>query len=546
MTLVDLRELGEPRSIQTDLCIVRSGPAGASIAKEFAGSTVQVMLIEGGGTEQTHANQALYDFENIGVARFSPQGLPRNRILGGTSYTWAGRCASFDDIDLERRVWVPNSGWPISPMDVHPFLDRAGEYLGIGPNVYDDHLWKKLGIAPPRPLIDPIRLKSQFWQISKDGRNAGEPTRFSRTIAAIDAPNVNVLTHANLTHVNTSADGTRVESLEISTMEGKRLEIKAKIVVLACGGIENARLLLASNRIVPNGVGNAHDLVGRFLMDHPRCALGWFQPNRSAAIQDRFGGYLLDDEKARHHYLHGLALSPELQRKEQLLNCAAFSAPVPSADDPWTAMKLLLGRAKPKLATPELERPGLSSKQLATVIRHLPGLLNNAYRRVVKRRTSIIRAQEMALSCWVEQAPDASSRVTLAERTDALGMPLSRIDWRIGELERRSVLRLSELIGLELRRIGLPEHSPNTGLSNDIDWRSNFIDSCHPMGTTRMANSPKQGVVDRNCQVHGVAGLYIAGSSVFPTSGHCNPTLMIVALAIRLADWLKLNEFSSS
>jgi choline dehydrogenase-like flavoprotein len=122
-------------------------------------------------------------------------------------------------------------------------------------------------------------------------------------------------------------------------------------------------------------------------------------------------------------------------------------------------------------------------------------------------------------------------------------MSLPRIDWRIGELERRSVLRMSELIRLELRRIGLPDYSPNAGISDDVKWRSHFIDALHPMGTTRMASSSKQGVVDPNCKIHGVAGLYVAGSSVFPTAGHANPTLMIVALAIRLADWLKQSEF---
>jgi len=544
MEPVDLRELeGEPRSIHTDLCIVGSGPAGASIAKEFAGLTIQVLVIEGGGEEQTPANQALYDVENVGVARMT-QELVRNRVLGGSSHTWTGRCVSFDDIDFQCRTWVPNSGWPISPIEVLPFLERAREYLGIGPNVYSDNLWKKLEV--PQPPFDPTRLRSQFWQFSRDSRNAHEPTRFSRTIASIDEPNVKVLTYANVTHVNTSTDGPRVESLEIRTLEGKRFEVKAKTVVLACGGIENARLLLASNRVVPNGVGNAHDLVGRFLMDHPRCTLGWFDPNRSAAIQDCFGHYRLDDEKGRHVYLHGVALSPAIQRKEHLLNCAAFLEEIPSADDPWMAMTRLLSEAKPNVETLEWNRPRPPGNEIMTMISHLPSLLNNAYRRVVRHRFPIIGARELGLACLVEQVPDTSSRVTLAERTDALGMPISRIDWRIGELEWRSVLRLNELIRLELRRIGLPEHSHNLRLSEDIDWRSNFIDRAHPAGTTRMAYAPKQGVVDRNCQVHGVAGLYIAGSSVFPTAGHGNPTLMIVALAIRLADHLKLKEFASA
>src|SRR5579871_2346910 len=161
MNLADLRELGETSSIQTDLCIVGSGPAGATIAKEFAGSRVQVLLVEGGGTE--HADADLYDFENVGSARHGLQD-PRSRALGGTSNTWGGRCAAFDDIDFEQRPWVPNSGWPIGSMDVQPYLDRAGDYLGNGPNVYDDHLWKLLEMTPPQRQIDSTGLKSQVWQ----------------------------------------------------------------------------------------------------------------------------------------------------------------------------------------------------------------------------------------------------------------------------------------------------------------------------------------------------------------------------------------------
>ena len=114
----------------------------------------------------------------------------------------------------------------------------------------------------------------------------------------------------------------------------------------------------------------------------------------------------------------------------------------------------------------------------------------------------------------------------------------------LGELERRSVMRLNELIELELSRVGLPGHFRNDHLFRNVDWRSQFIDRAHPSGTTRMSNSPKQGVVDRNCKVHEIAGLYIAGSSIFPTAGHANPTLMIVAFAMRLADWLKRHEFA--
>ena len=152
MKFIDLEKLEDAGPIKADLCIAGSGPAGATIAKEFAGSKVQVLIVEGGGTEETPADQALYDVENVGANRATPQDRVRNRIVGGSSQTWAGRCVSLDEIDFETRGWVPHSGWPISFQDIHPFLDRSRKYLGIGPNIYDDRLWKQLGLlATPSP-----------------------------------------------------------------------------------------------------------------------------------------------------------------------------------------------------------------------------------------------------------------------------------------------------------------------------------------------------------------------------------------------------------
>jgi choline dehydrogenase-like flavoprotein len=537
MKFIDLNEFADAGLIETDLCIVGSGPAGASIAKEFAGTKIQVLILEGGGLEQTSADQALYEVENVGATRTVPGDRVRNRIIGGSSLTWAGRCASFDDIDFEFRAWVPHSGWPIALRDIQPYLDRSRKYLGIGPNIYDDRLWKELGISPPRPQIDQGFVKSQFWQYSRYRHNPPEPTRFSRTLAELNTPNVRLLMHANITHINTSEDGKRIEALEVRTLRGRRAEVKARAIVLACGGLENARLLLASNKTVRTGVGNSHDLVGRFLMDHPGCSLGWIDPSRrSFPIQRRFANYVLNHEGGKNKYAFGLMLDPEIQKKEQLLNCAAFLE-APSGDESWSALR--------RLVRPGTEQRRTSiARDVSVVIGNLPVLLGNVYRLIARGEGPILRTDDLSLYCLVEQTPDPSSRVTLAQRTDALGVPLLRIDWRIGDLERRSVVRLSELIGLQFRRAGLPEHLPNQQLLEHANWRSQFIDRAHPSGTTRMSDSPKQGVVDRNCKVHGVAGLYIAGSSVFPTAGHANPTLMIVALAIRLADRLKYHEFA--
>jgi choline dehydrogenase-like flavoprotein len=378
MMFIDLEELGAPSSFEADLCIAGSGPAGVSIAKEFAGSKVQVLIIEGGGIKQSPADQAPSDVENMEPMPDTPQDLLRNRIVGGYSHIWGGRCVSLDDIDFESRGWIPDSGWPLLPQDVHPFLDRSKKYFGIGPNIYDDRLWKELGISPPRPRIDPALLQSKFWQYSSDERDSREPTRFFRTIAKINAANLRLLMHANITHINTSEDGARVKSLEVRTLDGRRAEVKANTVVLACGGLENARLLLASNKIASKGVGNSHDLVGRFLMLHPGCKLGWFDPRRSAPIQRRFGHYLLDHGGGKNVYAFGLMLSPEIQRKERLLNCAALLEKAPSTDEAWNALRRLVTRGADRRRTS-------IAKDVANVVGHLPSVLSNAYRRVARR-----------------------------------------------------------------------------------------------------------------------------------------------------------------
>ena len=140
MKFIDFEELEDGSSIKADLCIVGSGPAGASIAKEFAGSKVQVLILEGGGPEQTLADQALYNFENVGAIRDTSGEPARIRSIGGTSNLWTGRCAPFDDIDFESKAWLPHSGWPINLSDIRPFLDRSRKHLGLGPNIYDERL----------------------------------------------------------------------------------------------------------------------------------------------------------------------------------------------------------------------------------------------------------------------------------------------------------------------------------------------------------------------------------------------------------------------
>jgi choline dehydrogenase-like flavoprotein len=567
VTVFDLDELPPGTELTTEVCVVGSGPAGATLAAELAGSALRVLVVESGGREPEAAVAALNEVENVGAVRVADQELMRTRALGGTSRIWTGRCAELDEIDYLERPWVAHSGWPLTGDELRPFLDRARGYLGLGPNLYDDRLWALLNRRPPRPPLPQDRLVPRFWQFSRGAADPAGPTRFGLDVlpravgdqVAADEPtspgdsgNVNILLHATVTHVDTDDTGAFVRGVEVASTSGRRARIRAAVVVLAAGGIENARLMLASNRVVPHGVGNRNDLVGRFLMDHPGSVIASVDPRVARRLRDRFGRYWLDGPAGRQVYLHGIGLSPHAQRQEELLNCAAFLEEYPAPGDPWHAGQRLASRLRGG-GEPAQDEVALASfwrredevpeptpaRDVLALVRNAPSVAAGAYRMTRGHRPPIFQASRVDVYCLVEQEPDPASRVTLADRVDGLGVPLSRVDWRVSERERTSIGRLAGLLGQELGRLGYASPEPAEWLEGGEAWRENIIDRAHPIGTTRMSDDPRSGVVDRNCQVHETEGLFVAGSSTFPTAGHVNPTLTIVALAIRLADHLK-------
>lgn len=532
MPVFDLREYDSHDPIETDICVVGSGPAAMSLVKEFLGTTVQICILESGGFEEEEETQALYNIESIGFPRVIDQSLVRNRILGGSSHTWYGRCAPLDDLDFQKRSWVPYSGWPISSEEIKPYEKRAHEVLGLGSDLYESQAFKALKIQTKK-RFNPKLLRDQFWQYSKVSSQNREPMRFGNYKNVQNAANVKIFLHSNLTHINTDPMCKKVESCDVCTIEGKSIQVKAKKIVICCGGIENARILLASNKIVNAGVGNQNDMVGRFLMDHPGATIGEFKsPLDSYKVQNYIGGRWLKNKKGRHVYDHGIALSPDIQEKEGLLNCAAFLLPVGDENDPVFLIRRLRNELKKNISS-----LNTLIEIFDLTLNHSQELISSFYRNFFKNRPAVESSQ---FYCLVEQAPNPNSRVTLSTVKDSLGIPISTVDWRISGREVQTARRLGELIHQEFGRLGMPQPIVPSWLSKKENWDIHIQDRAHPIGTTRMSKSPKDGVVDVNCQVHDIEGLFVLGSSVFPTSGHVNPTLTIAALGIRLADHLKL------
>lgn len=531
MELHDFRQPSQAL-FDADVCIIGAGPAGLAIARELADTSCRVLMIESGGSEPSALTQDLDVTENIGANRQTDQTLVRARAFGGTSNLWNGRCGPLDASDLAPRDWVPLSGWPMTYAELAPYFLRAAGQLGLGAVAYDATLEARMPYGSPLPLTDSDALRPYLWQFSVDEHDSSVAMRCARNMQLHDPANLTVLLHATVTELVPDVSGGQIESLEIRSLTGRRATVRARVVVMCAGGIETPRLLLASRRILPDGVGNQHGLVGRHLLDHARCSVGELRLPQAERLRPALSLQRIDVEGRPRYFLRGIALSDACQRREQLLGCGGWVHENEALDDPWSALKRLRARDR-----------DTTLRDLGVLVKH-PWLLSQQLRRKLIERQPVLRKlASVELICDLEQDPDPDSRITLSDVSDALGMPRARIDWRISELQRYTVVRFAQHAAQAFARIGQDLALTPTIRDGHVDV-AQLRDVAHPSGTTRMADSPLRGVVDGNGQVHGIDRLYIAGTSVFPTQGHVNPTLSLVALAIRVADQVKARHFT--
>jgi choline dehydrogenase-like flavoprotein len=513
--LVDARTVAEDLIIETDVCIVGAGAAGITLAKEFSGRAFRVWLLESGGFDFDRHTQDLFQGENLGFS--IPLDLQRLRYFGGATNHWGNYCRPLDDIDFDRRTWVAHSGWPFDKSHLDPYYERAQSICQLGPFTYEPEAWEARN-APPRRLVGD-RVRISIFQVRRS------PIRFGKIYRdeILRAHNITTCLHANVLHIETDHGARMVTRLRVGCLQGNKFWLTAKLFILATGGIENARLLLVSDQDERVRLGNDNDLVGRFFMAHPIFDAGLCLPSDPFMSLTPYSNNDKQTSETVEIYGH-ISISPETQQYEELLNFNLKFLPIYENQQSLTALKRLLQA--------EFDR---FNEDLKNVIGDLDGIATAAYGKFFK---GTIPVKAYTLRCAIEQSPNPDSRVTLSPELDALGKQRVRLDWRLRPIDKRSLLRSLKIIGAELGRAGLGRLQL-TLAEDDDTWPQPLFDGGHHMGTTRMHVNPREGVVDKNCRVHGIANLYVAGSSVFPTGGHANPTLTIVALTVRLADHVK-------
>ncbi len=464
-----------------DFCICGTGPAGITTARKLAASGKRVLLLEGGDLSYSEESQELYDGKSVGRKYWHVQS-GRLRYFGGTSNHWTGRCGVFDPIDFEDRRYFGMPGWPISREQVLAGLDEAKDILDIPGSDLSPH-------------EDPGFRSTAFVQ---SGFALSPPTRFAEKYEAElkQSERIDFFYNANLVDIRLDSAQTSVESLSLRSLSGREVKVSARRYILALGAIETARLLLNANKQATEGVGNRSGMVGRCFMEHLNVPIGRFVVT------------------APDFFRKEISLTPTdaFLRQNDIGNGIVHFEPNSS---PQSSGRLRI--LKQFLRETSCLHPGLTKIAREAVDFDCPG--------------------DGTVTSLLEQVPNPASRVSLSRDVDKLGLRRVELDWEFNDQDKRTIRTLAmkaaqEMARLDRARVQLARFILNKDLDIEIGGHA------HQMGTTRMSSKPEFGVVNENCQVHGIGNFYIIGSSVFPTGGGTNPTLTIVLLALRLAKHL--------
>ena len=507
---IDARQLDDHSIIEGDICIIGAGAAGITMAMELINSSYKVILLEGGGFEYDDKVQELYNGKLLGHPYY-PMKASRLHYFGGSTGHWGGMCSTFDDIDFKKRDWVENSGWPIKREDIAQYYPQAESILDLGYHNWDAKFFLDQDPSCISFPFDEKVIWSKMWQFSP-------PTRFGKKYkdAIVEAKNIHLYTYANVVDMDATENVAAIKQVTVKNYAGKQHTVKATYFIFACCAIQNARMLLAFNKQAPKGLGNDNDLVGRYFMEHVEIKSGELWLNHI----DPLKFYQLN---MGTKYRAELAISPQKQEEFKVLNATVSLMPLEMSNKSIPAVKLY-SNDDPR-------------KSLDTLIKYSSLDKRNFLQRMFSK--SIF--QSYGLFTRAEQIPNPLSRVVLSEEKDELGVPRANLNWALSPIDKKTVLAINQLIGQQVGAAGIGRVKLKDWLADkSIDSLPDYTSGgWHHIGTTRMSDDPKKGVVDANCKVFNINNLYMAGSSCYPTGGAVNPTLTAVAISLRLINHIK-------
>lgn len=530
------------RGVAADVCIVGSGPVGLCLALTLAERGTGVVVLESGLKKPSLQAQALSDAVIASPARHAPMALAVCRGLGGTSRLWGGRCVPLDAIDFERRDYASTGGWPIGYADVDRHHREAAALLGAG---IDGFIDKGAPAAPAPVHCDTLERWTNTPLISR------------QLAARLQAcPRLTVVLDATVVDLALQEESDAVDGALVASPSQRFVFRSAKSFVLALGGVETARLLLNVQSRHPRLFGGTEGDLGRHYMGHLSGSIADIQ------FRDPQLAQAFDYRRGTSSFLRRrLTLDPAAQKADELPNIS-FCPANPRLADPEHRSGIL-SAAYLALSTPgvgqrlaaeairqgQISGPRAFGGHLRNMILDFPatvgGIGGFVRQMLIDGRSKPLqflasKAGRHPLHFHAEHRPSKESRIRLIRDQDRLGLRRASIDLRFSHEDGTGVVRAHAILERALKDAGIAD----LVYARAPDERADAVvgearDGFHQIGSTRMAETPRSGIVDRNCRVFEFRNLFIAGTSVFPTSGQANPTLPAVALALRLADHLE-------
>jgi choline dehydrogenase-like flavoprotein len=466
------------------------------------------------------------------------------RQLGGTSNLWGARCLPFDPIDFEPRSWV-DARWPIRLAEIEPYLAAAVRATQSGKPVYSEQV-------PGMALVD-----DEFACDALERWANKQQAQAIHTEAIAHDPRLEIRIHATLTGIDFSESGC-VDAIQITdSRTGERVRMPVGTLVIAAGGLESTRILLAARRGSPGRFGGEEGALGRNYMGHlvGEIADIVFPPGEFERAFD----FRIDQHGS--YVRRRIVPSAKTQRTNQLLNAAFWPVVPPIADprhcDAILSLVYLAMSCGPvgRLVVAEAIRrhhmpPGAlrRGRHFANVVAGLPAALAFGFDFLRRRYTQPMRlpgffvrnrARRYGLTYHSEQAPRRNSRVTLSTKTDRLGVPKLSIDYRFCDQDADSVVRTHDVLKswLENNNLARLEYRvPCEERGAAVLGQAHH--GTHQIGLARMGDQRNDAVVDAQLRTFDAPNLYVASTAVLPTSSQANPTLTAIALALRLAEHL--------
>lgn len=518
--IVDLESGAPLPEFSAEICVVGAGAAGIVLAAELVRQGRRVLLLESGGSTIEPAAQQLNECTYTGQPH---QGANsgRFRALGGTTTAWGGQILALSEEDFAARPWVPGSGWPFSKSEMEPYYERALRAEGLSGVCRDDEeVWRQLSLFEPDLGND---LKTYYTRWCREPNFA----RLYREPLA--SPNLRVVLHATATALLLDEGGSRIRGVTCRTLSGREQIFSAVKYALCLGTIESVRFLLQPQpnfNVLP---WNQSGLLGCHFHSHLDVNAARVPAEDAPRLRKWFANAYLHGYK----YHPKFKLSSEAQKRQQILSIAGSITCINTEEKDLRRVKALVRNALHRRPSGfELEDLPRAARQLATMLR-----LGYGYR--VRHRAYWPAGSSFWLRVHCEQQPLSASRIALSETRDATGLLGVRLDWRVSPLEWKTISLFTELVEEVFAARGLARIQPQPELAREDGYQGVVLDnSHHHMGGTRMASSPREGVVDTDLRLHGIENVYVCSASVFSSSGFSNPTHTLIALALRLADRL--------